>query len=241
MTTFPPIPPSARRTLAGIALMAGLSVCVSAQAEATADAAGTEGLRVADNLAMSLTLDDGRSLRQAPAQVTQAPVGNSPQLAGKPFAATIEKAAALYKVDPALVHAVINTESGYNAHALSPKGAIGLMQLMPDTARRYGVKDARPVEGNILAGTAYLRDLLDLFKQDVNLAVAAYNAGENAVIRHGNQIPPYKETRNYVPRVVGLYHKLAPLVRATASANPFASRVHQRFAAHTVSDSIKID
>lgn len=189
---------------------------------------------------LSLRLDAGQGLRPnatpspiaaasaAPASPYALP---SPVLAQRPFAAAVDKAAALYKVDAALVHAVINTESAYNAHALSPKGAVGLMQLMPDTARRYGVKDPRKAESNILAGTAYLRDLLDMFHQDVNLAVAAYNAGENAVIRHGNQVPPYKETRAYVPKVVKLYRELAPVARNEVSSTG-SGRIRQRFAAH---------
>jgi len=119
----------------------------------------------------------------------------------------INTTAAQYQVDPALVHAVIMAESGYNPNAVSPKGATGLMQLMPGTAQRYGVHNSYDAAANIRGGTHYLRDLLEMFNQNIQLAVAAYNAGENAVINHGNQIPPYRETRNYVTRVLAFYSK----------------------------------
>lgn len=121
------------------------------------------------------------------------------------YSAIIDTTAERYQVDPALVHAVIMAESGYNPNALSPKGATGIMQLMPDTARRYGVANSYDAAANIRGGTRYLRDLLQMFNNNIHLAVAAYNAGENAVIRHGHQIPPYKETRNYVDKVITFY------------------------------------
>jgi hypothetical protein len=120
------------------------------------------------------------------------------------YAALIDEAAQKAKVDPALVHAVVKAESAYNPDAVSPKGAVGLMQLMAGTAQRYGVTDRYDPVENLSAGTRYLRDLLDMFN-DTTLAVAAYNAGENAVIRYGNQIPPYNETKGYVARVLSLY------------------------------------
>ena len=107
-----------------------------------------------------------------------------------------------YGLTPELLHAVIRAESAYNHAAVSHAGAQGLMQLMPGTAARYGVKDSfNPVE-NVRGGAAYLRDLLDMFGQDLRLALAGYNAGENAVIRNGNQIPPYAETQGYVRKVL---------------------------------------
>lgn len=110
-------------------------------------------------------------------------------------------------VDVALVHAVISAESGYNPVAVSRTGARGLMQLMPETAKRYGVQNIHDPMENIMGGTRYLRDLLTLFNGNLELAVAAYNAGENAVIRAGNRIPPYAETAQYVPKVIGFYRK----------------------------------
>jgi soluble lytic murein transglycosylase-like protein len=125
-----------------------------------------------------------------------------------PFSPLIERQARAKGVDPGLVHAVIRAESGYRPDAVSPKGAVGLMQLMPATASRFGVADREHPESNVSAGTAYLRLLLDRFNS-VPLALAAYNAGEGAVMRHGNQIPPYAETRGYVARVLRDYGEAA--------------------------------
>jgi soluble lytic murein transglycosylase-like protein len=122
------------------------------------------------------------------------------------FRPLIASMAKYYKVDEALLHALILAESGYNPNAVSPKGATGLMQLMPDTAKRYGVTNIADPTANLHGGTRYLRDLLLMFKNNVHLALAAYNAGENAVIASGNQIPPYAETQNYVSKVIGSYY-----------------------------------
>lgn len=122
------------------------------------------------------------------------------------FRPLIASMAKYYKVDEALLHALILAESGYNPNAVSPKGATGLMQLMPNTAKRYGVTNIADPTANLHGGTRYLRDLLLMFKNNVHLALAAYNAGENAVINNGNQIPPYAETRNYVTKVIGSYY-----------------------------------
>lgn len=110
-----------------------------------------------------------------------------------------------YGLSPNLIHAIIRAESGYNPLAVSPKGAQGLMQLMPGTAARYGVRDPFDPAENIRGGAAYLRDLLDLFDQDVKLALAGYNAGEGAVLKYGRQIPPYDETQEYIRRVLRFY------------------------------------
>lgn len=122
------------------------------------------------------------------------------------YAYIIESAARAYGVDKNLVHAVITAESGYNPQAVSRTGARGLMQLMPDTARRYGVRNSMDPAENIHGGVKYLHDLLVMFKGNMELAVAAYNAGENAVIRYG-RVPPYAETLGYVPKVLGFYRK----------------------------------
>jgi soluble lytic murein transglycosylase-like protein len=118
------------------------------------------------------------------------------------YDAVIKHWAHQYGVSPKLVHAVVATESAYNPGAISPKGARGLMQLMPETARRYGVKDSYNASENIRGGVAHLRELLDAFNGDTRLAVAAYNAGSQAVIKHSG-VPPYQETRDYVRRVIG--------------------------------------
>jgi soluble lytic murein transglycosylase-like protein len=123
------------------------------------------------------------------------------------YAPIIDTAARAYGVDKNLVHAVISAESAYNPVALSKAGAMGLMQLMPDTARRYGVKNIFDPAENIHGGVRYLRDLLVMFNGNIELAVAAYNAGENAVIKYGNKIPPYAETVHYVPKVLGYYRR----------------------------------
>ncbi|WP_334190816.1 lytic transglycosylase domain-containing protein [Noviherbaspirillum sp.] len=115
--------------------------------------------------------------------------------------------AAAHGLQPALLKAIIEVESGFNARALSPKGAVGLMQVMPATAARYGHFDLYSPEQNVDVGARYLRDLLGMFGGDVRLAVAAYNAGENAVIRHGRKVPPYSETIKYVPMVLERYKK----------------------------------
>jgi soluble lytic murein transglycosylase-like protein len=125
----------------------------------------------------------------------------------KRYSPIIDTASSAYGVDKALVHAVISAESGYNQFAISRAGAVGLMQLMPETAKRYGVKNILDPVDNIHGGVRYLRDLLALFNGSIELAVAAYNAGENAVIRYGHKIPPFAETMGYVPKVLGFYRR----------------------------------
>lgn len=119
----------------------------------------------------------------------------------------VDDTARSYGLDSALLHAVISVESRYDPTVVSRTGAVGLMQLMPETARRYGVTDSFNAEQNLHGGAKYLRDLLLMFNNDVSLALAAYNAGESAVVKHGNRIPPNRETRNYVPKVLGYYRK----------------------------------
>lgn len=121
------------------------------------------------------------------------------------FEPIIRSAADRHKVDPKLVHAVILAESGYNPKAVSHKGAVGLMQLMPQTADRYGVTDREDPKQNINGGVNYLSDLLALFPWDIRLVVAAYNAGEQNVIKYGNRVPPFKETQQYVSKVMEFY------------------------------------
>src|SRR6201996_6174925 len=121
----------------------------------------------------------------------------------------IEKAAVSAAVEPNLLRAVIVVESGFNSKAVSKKGAVGLMQLMPATATRFGVSNRYDPMQNIRGGAAYLKFLMDRFGHDVRLALAAYNAGEEAVDRNGGQIPPFSETMAYVPRVLKIYHMLA--------------------------------
>ncbi|HTE14209.1 MAG TPA: transglycosylase SLT domain-containing protein [Burkholderiales bacterium] len=121
------------------------------------------------------------------------------------FAPLIAKVAREHDLDVSLLHAIITVESGYNPQAKSPAGAIGLMQLMPDTAARYAVKDIWDPLQNLQGGARYLRFLLGLFKNNLDLTLAAYNAGEAAVMQAGNKIPNYAETRAYVPSVLTQY------------------------------------
>jgi soluble lytic murein transglycosylase-like protein len=123
------------------------------------------------------------------------------------FASQIQAAAMANNVDAALIRAVISVESGYNPSAVSRAGAVGLMQLMPETARRYNVTDRHDPEQNIHGGAQYLRDLLRMFNNNLHLTLAAYNAGEQAVMKYGNRIPPYRETLAYVPRVMKFYQR----------------------------------
>lgn len=146
--------------------------------------------------------------------------------------AALRDASSKHSIDYELLQALIATESGFDAQAVSPKGAMGLMQLMPATAQRYGVSaDKRTTiekklfdpRVNIAAGSRYLRDLIAMFPGQIELALAAYNAGEGAVQRAGNKIPNYKETQNYVQTVLQLYAYLKPSV-ATGSAGSGAVR-----------------
>ncbi len=123
----------------------------------------------------------------------------------------ISTAGKTHGIDPKLIKSVIQVESAFNRKAISPAGAQGLMQLMPKTARKYKVRDAFIPSENINAGTNYLSDLLEIYKGDLRLALAAYNAGETAVKRFSG-IPPYPETINYVKKVMAIYDG-APVIR----------------------------
>ena len=130
------------------------------------------------------------------------------------YDAAITRAARDTLVQPELVRAVIVVESGFNPRAISRRGAIGLMQLLPSTARRYGAFNAFDPEQNIRAGVKYLADLISRYGEGrLDLVLAAYNAGENAVERYGNRIPPYRETQAYVPNVIRMYHALRAQVQ----------------------------
>jgi Transglycosylase SLT domain len=146
----------------------------------------------------------------------------------------IREAANAFKVDFELIQALIAAESGYDAQAVSPKGAMGLMQLMPQTAKRYGVDGDRrrsqeqklfDPKINIQAGTRYLRDLIHMFPGQLELAIASYNAGEGAVQRAGNRIPNFKETQAYVKTVMQLYQGLKPPAAVVTERQRMPTRV----------------
>jgi soluble lytic murein transglycosylase-like protein len=125
----------------------------------------------------------------------------TPTVAHEPFEPIVQEYAARHGLRPGLVRAVIQVESGFDPGATSPKGAMGLMQLMPATARALGVRHPYDPTENIRGGTTYLRQLLDRYDGDEALALAAYNAGSSAVDRYGGQVPPYRETQDYVRKV----------------------------------------
>ena len=129
------------------------------------------------------------------------------------YAPLMKKAAREHSLDQALLRAMIAVESGFDPYAVSPKGAVGLMQLMPETARRYGVRNLYDPAENIQGGAKYLRDLMRKFNNDLSLTLAAYNAGEDAIVQYGHRIPPYRETLQYVPRVLTLYREYQRNVR----------------------------
>lgn len=127
----------------------------------------------------------------------------------------IEEAASNHDMEAALLRAVIVVESGFDERAESHAGAQGLMQLMPATARLYGVSNAFDPSQNVRAGARYLRELIDRYDDDLELALAAYNAGEDAVDRYGRQVPPFEETRRYVPKVLKIYNSLLEIDHRT--------------------------
>lgn len=139
------------------------------------------------------------SIVEAPPQVDTAPIVSDAVLAARPFAELISSVAATHDVDVRLIHAVIEQESNYRPRAQSKKGARGLMQLMPATARQYGVRNSYDPKSNLDAGVRHLKDLLK--RLDLPVALAAYNAGEGTIQRYGG-LPPFPETRNYVSSIL---------------------------------------
>ncbi len=121
------------------------------------------------------------------------------------FSDMIDAVAIKTRLYPELLHAVIKAESAYDPNAVSRAGAVGLMQLMPQTATRFGVTNRRDPKANVEGGARYLRGLLTFYHNNIKLALAAYNAGEKAVEKYGNKIPPYRETQNYVKKVLGFF------------------------------------
>lgn len=133
------------------------------------------------------------------------------------FQDVVQEASQKYNVPVALINAVIKQESAFNPAAKSPVGAQGLMQLMPATAKAYGCNDSSDPRQNVMAGTSFLSDLLKMYKGDVELALAGYNAGPGNVAKYGNQVPPFRETKDYVVKVQAYYqNNMAAMERSTA-------------------------
>jgi len=151
---------------------------------------------------------------------------------GKEYRELIERTALQHGIHPDLVFAVAAVESNFNVRAVSEKGAQGLMQLMPETAARFGVVDPFNPAENVLGGVRYMRYLLDLFKGDSRLAVAAYNAGENVVIA-SRGVPPYPETRRYVDRVLKMFGGKRPFVPGAGVRAPAARATPQPISSYT--------
>lgn len=215
--------------LAGISLMA-LGSVARADIYGYVDAEGTTHFsNVPQDKRYTLFMRTPRAATsaksRAPARTVSVGKPSGPLLTRQAaYQAEVAGLASALQVDAALLHAVITAESGYNPRARSDKGAMGLMQLMPETARRYCVKDPYDPVQNLRGGSQYLRDLLQRYGNDPKLALAAYNAGEGAVDRHGKQIPPYRETRLYVPLVMGLYERYRKMPHLVKVASAEASR-----------------
>jgi soluble lytic murein transglycosylase-like protein len=211
-----------RILLTGVtALLATGSMAARADIYAFTDGAGTTHFsNIPDDVRYKLIV-------KSPAEATVAlPMSHDAKRAASWLArssqydAAIGRAARLADVHPELLRAVIVVESGFNPRAISRRGAVGLMQLMPTTARRYGAFNAFDPEQNIGAGARYLAELIGHYGIDhLELVLAAYNAGENAVARYGQRIPPYRETQAYVPNVIRMYHALRAQVQQAPERN----------------------
>ena len=165
----------------------------------------------ANRIAAGLPAEASRSIRA----FLESPSSSSPSSLSSPYSSQILAAAKEHQVDPAFIAAVIKVESNGHVYAVSRKGARGLMQLMPATARRLGVKSPFDPRDNIRGGVAYLAELAERFGEtNADLILAAYNAGERAVEEHGG-VPPYRETRDYVKRVLALWSPPVQLARAS--------------------------
>jgi soluble lytic murein transglycosylase-like protein len=188
-----------------------LGACMPAAAQIYVSASGEQASLVLSNFQSTATpvllLQVPHALAGAAARTSTSAGGKLPATLSLPFASAdltqlIADVAAQVQIAPELLHAVIAAESRYNPRAVSPRGAIGLMQLMPATATRFGARDPYVARQNVLAGASYLKWLMSQFANDLELVLAAYNAGEQAVVKAGGRIPPYPETQAYVPRVL---------------------------------------
>lgn len=188
-------------------------VCNAALADVYIDTSQTEEIKISSNVLdpyHSITIEEEVVDTAQNVEVAEEMLASSNAnlpYSSLPYNNEVMAAAKETSLDPALIHAVIATESKHNPRAHSNKGAYGLMQLMPTTARRFNVKDKNNPKQNIVAGAKYLRELLTLFKGDLKLTLAAYNAGPGAVKKYSNHIPPYRETMHYVPKVLKYYQQ----------------------------------
>ncbi|KMW45581.1 lytic transglycosylase domain-containing protein [Ralstonia insidiosa] len=203
--------------LIGVSLAAAVIVsdafmhCAHAQIFGTVQADGTVVLTNMPSGARGTGLRVIVEARPAPVQQPADKVrsGGGAAIDMSRYGDIIAEAGRTWNVQPELLRAVIAVESKFNPRAVSKKGARGLMQLMPETGRRFSAGDLFDPRANVLAGARYLRLLLDLFSGDIELALAAYNAGEAAVIRAGYRIPAFAETQSYVPAVMAHYRRFA--------------------------------
>ena len=192
------------RLLRGAAFCLALAAAPAAFAQLFVRDEGDQGLVLGNKLPLGETPRDTATRATVPqAAATSRAVAERRQR----FASLVRDAARANGLPEALLQAMIEVESGFNAQAVSPKGALGLMQLMPDTARALRVRDARDPADNVDGGARYIKDLLARHGNDLTLALAAYNAGPGAVQRSGG-IPRFAETQAYVPRVIARYHRL---------------------------------
>jgi len=188
---------------------------------------------------LSLPVAAAPASGQAPSQLASIPAsGNSigslktaPAKSPIPLNDVVNSASATYHLDPDLVNSVIHAESGFNAHAVSPKGARGLMQLMPGTANQLGVNDAFDPEANVTGGSRYLRELLELYNFDLVKALAAYNAGPQRVDQYRG-VPPFRETRAYVARIVHEYNTKKIAQEKEAKRKQLAGKASSKGTSH---------
>lgn len=209
-------------------LLATMVVCASADAETSALGTGAMVQPLAEQIVLDNSNDlelvisnnDSEDADSAPAAPSSRANLSNWKNGSVPYQAEVQAAAEATSLDAALIHAVIATESGYNPRALSRKGAYGLMQVLPATAQTMTVIPVRQwsVPQQILWGSHYLKKMLDMFEGNVTLALAAYNAGPQAVKTHQHAVPPFAETRQYVPKVLGYYQVFKTRLTAASYA-----------------------
>jgi hypothetical protein len=211
-------------------LVCGLSIARLALADEIVTITDEHGRKIFINTGG--TRDPGGSA----AGVIRSAKGDSASFPSPEINDVVEQAASRLQIDPQLVHAIIKVESEYDPQAISRKGAMGLMQLVPATAQRFGVENPFNIKQNVEGGVSYLKHLLNLFGGDLPLSLAAYNAGENAVQRSGG-IPSFAETRDYVRKVTDLYQAVSPPSGTNAAENkpqpsPIVRYVDERGVVH---------